>query len=376
MNDRRDPPPSIGTPGASSLKCPSSDPLGVLVSTAFVIRQAVSVTIDDSAIGRLADDLVASRTNPPPWDSTLHFREPGADGALRTAGWILVLDALNFCFWAQGPDPDVRWRVEWQGEIHDGYAALAAALSRAVAEGTPVWDAGWMAGLTASKLRQVLRPIAGHPEIPLFDARLAHLHELGAGLLALQRDHAADGAGNSANHDPVTQLIERTGGSAARLAREVVARFPSFDDVSVWIDTQTGQERQIRFFKRAQILVADLAGALGGRSLGTFHDLASLTAFADYKVPQVLRQLGILAYAPDLADRIRRRQLIAEGSREEIEIRAATVQGCERIRQALAERSEGDRIFTAADVDWLLWNAGQTLPKGSEPYHRTVTVFY
>ncbi len=375
MSDRRDLAPSIGMSGASS-NCPPSDPLGVLVSTAFVIRQAVSVTIDDSAIGRLADDLVASRTNPPPWDSTLHFREPGADGAPRTAGWILVLDALNFCFWAQGPDPDVRWRVEWQGEIHDGYAALAVALSRAVAEGTPVWDAGWMAGLTASELRHVLRPIAGHPEIPLFDARLAQLHELGAGLLAMKLEHAGNGAGHSASHDPVTLLIERAGGSAAGLAREVVARFPSFDDVSVWIDTQTGQERQIRFFKRAQILVADLAGALAGKSLGTFHDLASLTAFADYKVPQVLRQLGILDYAPDLADRIRHRSLIAVGSREEIEIRAATVQGCERIRQALAERSGGDRIFTAADVDWLLWNAGQSLPKGSEPYHRTVTIFY
>jgi len=365
--------------GVSS-SLPDDDPLGVLVSTAFVIRQAVSVTIDESTIGRFADDLVALRTAPPPWDSTLHFRDLTADGAPRTAGWILVLDALNFCFWAQGDDPGVRWRVEWQGEIHDGYAALAAALSRAVAEGIPVWDAGWMTGLAASELRHVLRPIAGQPEIPLFEARLAHLHELGAGLLAIQQDHAADGVGNGAGHgaghDPVTYLIAHAGGSAANLAREVVARFPSFDDVSGWIDTLTGQERQIRFFKRAQILVADLAGALAGTSLGTFHDLSSLTAFADYKVPQVLRQLGILDYAPDLADRIRHRSLIAAGSREEIEIRAATVQACERIRQALAERSSGDRAFTATGVNWLLWNAGQALPKGSEPYHRTVTIFY
>ena len=371
MNDRSHQPSSIGR---SPSRFPANDPLGVLESTASVIRQAASVTIDQRAIARLADDLVASRTVPPAWDSTLHFRSHDLTpaGAARTAGWILVLDALNFCFWpqgwAQGDDPDIRWRVEWQGATHDGYAALAAALSRAVEEGIPVWDANWLMQVTADDLHHVLRPVAGCPGIPLFDARLAHLHELGTGLHAIRTEHP--------DADPVAHLIEQAQGSAVELVREVVARFPSFADVSVWIDAENGQEREIRFFKRAQILIADLAGALEGNSLGSFHDLAALTAFADYKVPQVLRQLGIIEYAPELAARIQRRELIAAGSREEIEIRAATVQACDRIRQALTVSSPDSVPFTATEIDWLLWNRGQSLPKGSEPYHRTVTIFY
>ncbi|MGB3304755.1 MAG: queuosine salvage family protein [Thermomicrobiales bacterium] len=352
----------------------ASDPLGVLVSTAGVMQQATSVAIHQAAIERLADELVASRATPPAWDSTLHFRAAEPDGAPRTAGWVLVLDALNFCFWAQGDDPDVRWRVSWRGATHDGYDALAAALSRAVDEGVPVWEPGWLAALDEDTLRHVLRPVPGSPEIPLFTDRLTNLRELGQGLLNL----AAEQPGT----DPVVSLIEGAEGSAVELVRSVVARFPSFDDTAVWIDPQTHQERQVRFYKRAQILVADLAGSLAGDSLGTFHDLGTLTAFADYKVPQVLRRFGILTYAPALADHIRRRELIAAGSREEIEIRAATIQACERIRQALANRQaaspreEAAPVFTASDIDWLLWNAGQSLPAGSEPYHRTRTIFY
>ena len=352
----------------------ASDPLGVLVSTAGVMQQATSVAIDRAAIERLADELVASRATPPAWDSTLHFRAPEPNGTPRTAGWVLVLDALNFCFWAQGDDPDVRWRVSWRGETHDGYDALAAALSRAVEEGVPVWDPGWLTALDEDTLRHVLRPVPGCPEIPLFTDRLTNLRELGRGLLNL----AADQPGI----DPVVSLIEGARGSAVELVRSVVARFPSFDDTAVWIDLQTHQERQVRFYKRAQILVADLAGSLAGDSLGAFHDLATLTAFADYKVPQVLRRFGILTYTPALADRIHRRELIASGSREEVEIRAATIQACERIRQALANRraasqhEEAAPVFTASDIDWLLWNAGQSLPAGSEPYHRTRTIFY
>ncbi len=98
-----------------------------------------------------------------------------------------------------------------------------------------------------------------------------------------------------------------------------------------------------------------------------------LTAFADYKVPQVLRQLAILRYVPGLAASIRARTLILAGSREEVEIRAATIWACERLRQRLADLGVH---FLASEIDWLLWNRGQSLPPSVEPYHRTVTPYY
>ena len=125
--------------------------------------------------------------------------------------------------------------------------------------------------------------------------------------------------------------------------------------------------------KRAQILAADLHGAFDGSGLGRFDDLDQLTAFADYKVPQVLRRLGMLVYDESLSATIERKTLIQPGSTAEIEIRAATIWAVEAIRQALEQM--GSRR-TAYELDWLLWQAGQTPDGADHPYHRTLTPYY
>lgn len=330
----------------------TSDRLGVLRSTRRVIEWAESVTIDRERTAEVARDFAARSVAPEPWASPYHF----ADGSERTVTAVFVLDALNFCFWSEQPDPDDRWRVSYNGATIDGYWALAAALKRAIEAGTPLWDSAYLAEISASDLAAILCPDdpAGQA-IPLFPQRLANLRELGRGLLAI------------GGEEPAARLVRDAGGSAVSLVEQVVARFPSFNDVEVY----RGEE--VRFYKRAQILISDLAGAFEGVGYGRFNDFASLTAFADYKVPQVMRRLGLLRYRADLAARIARRELIPAGSDEEIEIRAATVWGVEILRRELAQLG---RDLPAGDIDWLLWQAGQSLPPGTEPYHRTLTGFY
>jgi hypothetical protein len=330
-----------------------SDPLGVLTTTRLVVDSARFVRIDAERAEHIADQIAATHAEAHAWEDDLHFR----DGTWRTAGWVLVLDALNFCFWSQHPDPNDRWRVEYRGEIYDGYWALAAALRRAVDEGRPVWDPSYLTGLSPRDVAHILRPPdLRTPEIPLLPARVTNLHELGRGLLS-----------SYPNGNPVTRLIQDAGQSASRLIQRVTTLFPSFNDVT----TYNGNE--VRLYKRAQILVADLHGAFAGQGLGAFDDLDVLTAFADYKVPQVLRRLGVIVYDEGLAAKIDRRVLLAAGSAEEVEIRAATIWGCELIRRALAARGTHLRAF---EVDWALWFAGQSLPPDERPYHRTLTVFY
>jgi hypothetical protein len=332
------------------------DPRGVLRSTKHVVENARLVRIDPEALAAVADDLADDPEPPPEWDATLHYR----DGTWQTAGWVLALDALNFCFWSQDDDPDVRWRVEVDGVVHQGYRALAAALTRAVGEGFPLWNAAYLAEIREADVRSMLRP-AYRPDatpIPLFAQRVANLRELGRGLLAYYDVDL---------EPPVVNLIRSAEGSAARLIKTIVSVFPSFNDVAGYFG------EPVRFYKRAQILVADLHGAFAGQDLGEFADLDVLTAFADYKVPQVLRALGVLAYEPRLAERIARREIIPPGSPAEVEIRAATIWSCELLRQALAERGQSLRAF---EIDWALWNAGQSLPPETPPYHRTPTIFY
>jgi len=330
-----------------------TDPLRVLETTRPVVAAARYVTIDDRAIDAIALEISRTSESPAGWTDDLHFH----DGTWRTAGWALALDALNFCFWSARPDPNDRWRVERDGVAYDGYWALVAALRRGVDDGVALWDPAALANLSDRDVARLLRPSRpGSPEIPLPAARAAHLRELGRGLLAAYPEGEA-----------AVRLIAEANGSAPALAELVARRFPSFHDVA------TLDGREVRFFKRAQILVADLHGAFGGEGLGRFDDLDALTAFADYKAPQVLRGLGALRYRADLAATIAAQRLIPAGSRAEIEIRAATVWACERIRLAAAARG---RRLAAFEIDWALWSAGQSLGPDVPTYHRTETIFY
>lgn len=329
------------------------DPLGVLTTTRPVVAAARHVRIDPARVEAVATEIAANRAEPPAWDDDHHFR----DGTWHTAGWVMALDALNFCFWSVDPDPRQRWRVEYRGKLHDGYWALVAALRRAVDEGHPVWDPSYLVGLSPRDVAHILRPHdLAFPEIPLFPARVVNLHELGRNLMTAYPDA-----------NPVEAFVRDANRSAARLVQRVVSTFPSFNDVA----TYAGQE--VRFYKRAQILAADLHGAFGGQHLGAFDDLEVLTAFADYKVPQVLRRFGVIVYDDALAAKVDNRVLIPTGSPQEVEIRAATVWGCELIRRELAARGQPLRAF---EIDWALWLAGQSLPPDTRPYHRTYTVFY
>ena len=95
-----------------------------------------------------------------------------------------------------------------------------------------------------------------------------------------------------------------------------------------------------------------------------------------------MRAEGILVLVPQLAQRVDRGEELPAGSGEEVAIRAATIWGCEWIARALNhERAvkEGSPTpinpATAAEVDYLLWSAGQD-STGLPPYHRTRTGYY
>jgi hypothetical protein len=316
--------------------------LGVLASTWRVFVAARHVRIDDDAVERLAGRLADRGVEAPEWRVWPHWW----DDSDRAAAYVLVLDALNFCFWGEP-----RWRVPFEGQLLDGYWALAACLRRALDAGVPLLDPYHLATVDEAAARDLF---AGESEIPLLAARIANLREVGTGLLA---------AGSS-----LADLVRAANGSGEALAAEVVRRFPSFDDVA----TYDGAE--VRFYKRAQILVSDLHGIYGGAGLGVFDDLDRLTAFADYKIPQVLREAGILVYTSALAETVDRQELIPPGDPREVEIRAGTVWGCELLRQALERRRPGPPL-RAFEVDWLLWSDAQGRAISS-PYHRTRTIYY
>jgi hypothetical protein len=333
---------------ANAVQPPAGDRLGVLSATAGVVRVAALARLDLAAIERLAARWAAS-----PWPedagfAALHF----FDGTERTVNWVLLLDALNFCFWSLPGEP--RWQVEWHGTQLNGYNALAAALTEAMRAGRPLHDAAYLASLDAAELGEILRPAPSSPPIPLFEARLANARE--AGRVLLERYE-----GQFAN---AVLAAER---GAVRLAQLLARDFPSFADVASW------NGRPVPILKRAQICVADLATLFNGEGWGELAALDELTAFADYKLPQLLRHEGILVYAPELAAAVDSYTLIPAGSRGELEIRAATIWAVELLRRSLAARGV---VRRASEIDYRLWAESQVALPDERPYHRTLTIFY
>lgn len=307
----------------------------VRTSARWVTRQARYVRLDEGRLHSLAHQL--EEASVPSWEGRYHFR---GDEEL-TCRYLLVLDALNFCFWPG----KAKWTVPGpDGEPLTGYFALAYALRRA-AEKTPDFYApGNLAALDEGGLGEVLG------EIPLLRLRVRAAREVGQLLLRF---------------GSAREFFLACRGSCRRLVELVTAHLPSFRDAVMY------RGREVFFHKRAQILCADLYGAFAGKGLGDLRDLDWLTAFADYKLPQLLRAQGVLLLDAGLAARIDRLEPIPAGSPEEVELRAATVAAVEELVRLLRLRGRPLRAF---EVDWMLWHLAQgDLP---HPHHRTITIFY
>jgi len=317
----------------------------VLKTARDVSGMSSHVQIRKEAVLDFSKRLYEGGIEVPPWNRTYHF----CNSERETVSYLLVLDSINFCFW---PTPEEnRWEIAWGSRRLSGYFALAASLTRAMKSGIPLERAGYLAGLSLAMFREIL---GGRGELQLMDERVTILNELGH---VLEEEYHGDASG----------FVEAAGGSAEKLVSLLVERIPSFRDVAEY------RGQRVFFYKRAQIFCADLYGAFEGRGWGQFDDIDRLTAFADYKLPQVLRHLGILCYEDDLAQRVDRMVPLEEGSPEEIEIRANTVRAVDMIREELARLG---RPLKAFEVDWILWNLGQKEEYSLSPHHRTVTIFY
>lgn len=279
------------------------------------------------------------------WQHPCHY----SDGTAETVRWIFVLDVLNHCFWPDAGAP--VWTVVYDGTRYSGYWGLAASLKRAMERNIPVTDPAWLANISAEALQEIFR---GEGEIPLFAERLHNLREAGR---MLQARWQGD----------VLHLLEAARESALRTVWLVVSSFSSFRDQAPY------DGRTVYFWKRAQIFAADLHNAFSGAGWGKFHDIDRLTAFADYKLPQVLRELGVISYRPDLAEKIDCGLGLDPGEDDEIEIRAMTVWAVEKFREAFGNAG---RTVTSLQIDNWLWQLGQNDRFRRKPYHRCRTIFY
>ncbi len=322
-------------------------PGSVLATTARVVEAARDVQVQATALPHLAA-AIEKRLQAGIDDVATAF---GTAGSLeRDANMVFFETAVNFCFWADSPEQ--KWVVEKDGKRLGGWYSLAACFDRAAANNTPVYDAAFMAELSLERARELFAGAPDSPEIPLLERRVENLREVGKFLLA--------------HYDGQTLgFLEEHKFSAPRIAEAVTRELVSFQDGADY----DGQ--WVWFLKRAQILPSDLSQLTAQYPEFAIKDCDQLTAFADYRLPQVFRYYDVFTYSANLSRRIDELEHLEAGSPEEVEIRAATIQACEQLKAHLPDR-------TSADIDLGLWLLSQDLRDDPtlRPHHRTLGYFY
>ena len=313
----------------------------IRAACAAVAERARAVRIDDAALRALAGRLREDPPPPPVWDARYHHVGTPAS----TLAFVVTWNAVNF---GSGWFPVLRKDAGLSGAL----TVVSALKRRFDAEGP--WSAAELAHMHETVLAPVLGQDLAHPEVAELVALYARaLRDLGALLLGRHGGRFED-------------LVAAAGGSAARLVA-ALAEMPFYRDVARY------GELEVPLYKRAQITAADLELAFEGRGPGAFSDGERLTIFADNLVPHVLRCEGVLVYAPALADRIARGELLPSGAPEETEIRACGLHAVERI---VAEIRAGGGEATARGLDYVLWNRGQSPAIKAHPRHRARSVYY
>lgn len=320
----------------------------------------MDVTIDKEGVGKVAD-LVQGCLKQGSFSKDSWRRHPLHPKALddSTAQWIFLVDALNFCFWSENCAE--KCEVEFDGKRHSGYWSLCAAANRAIQEGIPLLDAKFCRDISRPQVEHIFRSCTAVP-FPLLDERHRILRECGEVLCTRYGGSFAS-------------CISRSGRSCQRLLEELVTNVASFRDEGTFNGVP------VSFYKRAQILVADLWACFGGQGLGEFEDIGTLTAFADYRVPQVLAHFGALRYSERLSSMLESGVQLQNGDREEMEIRGATIHACELVREELVQRSAGDPSLGEVNsvlVDFCLWDYRRRHASDMDrvPYHRVRSCYY
>lgn len=331
-----------------NLEITTPDPFNILASTKAVMDNAKRVVINEKAVeqnARRIGEYLKEHADFPDHGHRL-------TGDFETDAQLIFFESMmGFSFWSLPGQP--KWAIEMpDGEKVDGWYGVCAAFQRAHNEGVPVAEVKFLMNAGKQEVQNIFRSITP-AQIPLLDERVRILNE-NAEILQKHFDGKATG------------LLTATGHDAVKLFEMLIKYFPSYQDVAKY------NGREVVFLKIAHLLALDFEYRLTPQSKQPFlKSFDKLSVFADYKLPQLLRDFGILEYDESLGQMVDSYTIIPSGSPEEIEIRSGAIWGIELLRQQLPS-------YSAIQVGHVIWltSQDQKLQSQIKPYHRTYSTFY
>lgn len=323
----------------------------------FVVETASEyVQMDEAAVKYLAGELVQASAAPPlsemhwlaaaPAGVQLYFNQAGLRDIVR---YLTIFHTIGFCYWGEP-----RWTYSSYGTSYDGSLALLHSLR----ENLPsLLELSTAQADRQKSLAAFTACLGGRNVLNQIEKR----HQFFSDLLDLMEQGVAD--------KPLEDRLMQEEEALAK-AFWIGENLPGFADMA------PGKEGPLYFFKRAQILSSDIDFILRKRGHNGLSGVEKLTAFADYKLPQLLREAGVLIYSEALSAAVDNKIELVAGSPQEIAIRAQTIVAVEKLKEFMALRG---LKLTAAETDNLLWLKAQRQSEKHQtvrPYHRTLTHFY
>jgi hypothetical protein len=315
----------------------------ILESTKFVVDNSEHVKINSKKIDEFCKHF--TRQDIKHWfiEAPFDIQNLNPKDKLH---FLLVIDSTSFSYWSEP-----KWTITYKLKELNGAYGMIAAIGRAIENKIPILDAKYLSTISESDFAKILE---GNTQIPLFQERLKILRDVGNILIK-----KFDG--------DFTNVIKKANGDSQKLLELIFENFPSFEDSSIY------KGKTIYFYKRAQLLVSDIYQAFNEQEYGKLKNIDQLTACADYKLPLVLRRLGIFEYSDYLANKIDNKILIEKGSLEEIEIRANTIWAVELLKKKIQTKIPN---VDSIHINDHLWMLGQKNLKKDKPYHLTRTTAY
>jgi hypothetical protein len=301
----------------------SNDPFSKVISScSFVVDNARDVAIDDNALSHFARTM--PRNGKVAWQFSGRHHYTGEESL--TLRYVLCIGAINF---GSGYAHDLIRSVP-----NSTYYTIASLLKDAVTLDPEIVSSQRLIALTMKEVRELFGQAGNdNPRATELMAQFRlSLNELGHWLI-------------DRYDDDLDAVIDDTRSTHTML--QSLLRMKRFEDVSLY------DNKQIYYYKRAQLLIADLARV--GREFGWWDTagLERLTIFADNAVAHVLRQLGVLVYSDRLAARIDAGEYLEAGERAENEIRAASVIAGNILQKTLAAERKWSTIL---EIDHYLWD--------------------
>lgn len=302
----------------------------------YVVANSKSVTIHYDKIDPLFEELKQFQHK--------HYLLNNPFGMMdltieQQVNFLLIYDSIIFSFWG-----NPKWSIVVENELFDGSYALLYCLLTMFKEHEAVFQ--WIQTASDDELRNIFK---GTVEIPLLQERISILKN-------------------------ISQIVmEQMGGNFYLAVKEkqtdtelfayLISNFPNLEDERFYLN------HSIPFYKLGQLLTSDI---LHLREYSEKKPMiySNLVGCADYKIPQVLNNLGILEYSHELINHILEKKELPENHEWEVEIRASMLVVIDDIYQKLGA------TIPRIDINDFLWSKGTMKQKTDHPYHLTRTTNY